>query len=310
MSTVTKSVYRSCHLRRSRSVSVRTFASSATRGAIPPESPNYVDIPGTYQTDFFPPRRPKGILPVPREIFPGRQPDKPSEQYLSRAIPPRKASTKSPTQMSEQDKYKSRLTDLRRQHLRSGLLELYNRKIAMTQQTADKSTARRKERARLISQPPREDERLTNTSIPSTMTPGPGRSSILTDDPTTRAAMHARKVANVQRKNAQATDSRRDALHTLYMHARTFISTEKQLAAEIDRIFDHPKTEWATPASDGISIWNKQPPTTIATLLQEDTVGNQNQEKGLAAHRGNTQRYRIDQSRMKRLAEVLSGGKM
>ncbi|ERF75045.1 hypothetical protein EPUS_04827 [Endocarpon pusillum Z07020] len=154
MSAGINPVCRSCCLLRPTSAAVRTFTSSSTRGAIPPESPNFVDIPGTFQTDFFPLQRQKGILPVPREIFPARQPDKPSQQYLSRAIPPRKKTSSKPlSNMTEEEKYKARMTDLRRQHLRSGLLELYNRKQAMTAQMSSRSTARQKERARLMTQP-------------------------------------------------------------------------------------------------------------------------------------------------------------
>ncbi|KAF7513772.1 hypothetical protein GJ744_007823 [Endocarpon pusillum] len=310
MSAGINHVCRSCRLLRPTSAAVRTFTSSSTRGAIPPESPNYVDIPGTFQTDFFPPQRQKGILPVPREIFPARQPDKPSQQYLSRAIPPRKKAPSKPlSKMTEEEKYQARMTDLRRQHLRSGLLELYNRKQVMTAQMSSRSTARQKERARLMTQPPREDERLTNTSIHSSMLLTPGNSST-THDPATRAAIHARKLANVAGQTAAKTESRRDALHTLYMHARTFITTEKQLAAELDLIFDKPWTEWGTAATAGSNIWNREPPATIAALLQDDSAGGGRQETGIAVQRGNRMRYRLDQQRMKRIAEALSGGKM
>jgi hypothetical protein len=205
------------------------------------------------------------------------------------------------------------MTDLRRQHLRSGLLELYNRKIVMAGETAENSTRRQNERSRLITQPPREDERLTNTSIPSTMRPTHGSSSaspntLTLNSPTTALALHARKTAHISRQNSQKSTARLDALHTLYMHARTFITTEKQLAVEIDRVFDNHREEWGDTTSDGTSIWNREPPATIATLLQEAT--SERDAVGLSVLRGNTQRYRADQARMKRLAEVLSGGKM
>lgn len=287
---------------------------------IPPESPNYVDIPDTWQTDFIPPRRPKGIFPVPREIFPPRQPDKPSKQYLSRAIPARKASSKPTSKLSDQEKYKSRMTNLRRSHLRSGLLELYNRKVTMTQEMAAKSTRRQNERARLMTQPPREDERLTNTSIPTSMritAPGgsgsSSPSSTLLNDPTTAATIHARRLANVEKQERSLLESRRDALHTLYMHARAFITTERQLNAEIARVFDNPETEWGTAALEGENIWNLEPPTTVATMLQESSGGTRSESRnliGLATQRGNTHKYRTDQRRMKRIAEVLSGGKI
>lgn len=215
--------------------------------------------------------------------------------------------------MSEQEKYKLRMTNLRRQHLRSGLLELYNRKVVMTQQMAEKSTARQNERTRLMTQAPHEDERLTNTSIPTSMLITPGGSSsnaLLINDPTTATALRAQKGAKVAKQDASKIESRRDALHTLYMNARTFITTEQQLAAEIDRVFDNPKSEWGSAVQDGENIWNREPPVTIATLLQESTGSVADDWIGTAIHRGNRQRYRTDQQRMKRLAEELSGGKM
>ncbi len=161
-----------------------------------------------------------------------------------------------------------------------------------------------------MTQPPREDERLTNTSIPSCMRVTPGSFSTALNDSATASTLHARKLANVEKQATSKIESRRDALHTLYMNACTFITTEKQLTAEIDRVFDDPKLEWGDAASDGESIWNKQPPATIATLLQEGTGRSERAEVGSAIHRGETQRYRTDQKRMKRIAEVLSGGKM
>lgn len=204
------------------------------------------------------------------------------------------------------------MTSLRRQHLRSGLLELYNRKLVTTGQMSEKSTRRQNERSRLMTQPPREDERLTSTSIPSSMRVAPGKSSTLLNDPTTASTLHALKTTNFQTQVANKSSTRLDALHTLYMHARSFITTEKQLSAEIDRAFDHPAEEWGTAVSTGDNVWNREPPVTIATLFRENTAaGNGGGERGeLPGHRSETQRYRNDQRRMKRLAEVLSGGKM
>lgn len=310
MSNVTKTVCRCCCLSQPSSVARRSFATSSTRCVIPPESPNYIDIPDTFQTDFLPPRRPKGILPVPREIFSAQQPDKPSKEYLARAIPPQKKSTKSTTRMSEQDQYKARMTDLRRQHLRAGLLELYNRKVVTTQEMAKRSSTRQKERARLMTQPLREDERLTNTSIPSTMriTSTHSSSALIPNSPTTALSLHGLKTANVTAQQTQKAESRRDALHTLYMNARTFITDEKQLAAELEQAFDYPETEWKSLVDEGGNIWNRDVPATIATLLDERSSDRASVRSNV--HRESTQRYRTDQERMKRLAEVLSGGKM
>jgi hypothetical protein len=137
----------------------------------------------------------------------------------------------------------------------------------------------------------------------------PGNTSS-TPSTTTSTTTHALKLANLTHQQTQKRDSRRDALHTLYMHARTFITTEKRLAAEINRAFDHASDEWGTPAMDGTNIWNKEAPATIAAMLQDDTTAGARQETGLASKRGAAMRYRVDQERLRKIAEALSGGKM
>ena len=301
----------------------RAFTTSLSRNAIPPESPRYVDVPESFQPELYSPPRPKGVLPVPREIFPPQRPDKPTEEYISNATPAPSVKTllTRSARKSEHETYKARMSELRRTHLRSGLLELYNRKVVMTQAIAVKSARRQNERARLVSLPPREDERLTAASIPSTMRPEntSTKNSSIADQART-AAVHARRAALTQSKANDRRLSRLEFLHTLYMHARLFITTERQLNAEVDLIFDHPETEWSTAASTGSSVWNLGMPTTVAAMLKErgpDTSGNfnpswSNGRSITAARTGKprdfVEKHRLDQERMKKIAEVLSGG--
>ena len=280
---------------------------TATRAAIPPEAPNYVDVPQSHQPDLFIPKRLKGVLPVPREIFPPRQPDKPSETYIANATRDKSARNIVPSsKMSALENYRSRMAMTRKKHLREGLLELHSRKETMTHQVATRSEQRKKERERLISQVGREDERLTNVSVTKDMRP---QSSIQLCRADAEARI-ASKKANLERRAAEKEEERRDALHTLYMNARSFITNEDQLVAEIERAFPEGKNpDWTSDRSRGENIWNLGAPHTIADLLDASSQ-RVRKEWGKAGLTSAAEKHKIDQERMKRIAEELSGGKM
>ena len=195
------------------------------------------------------------------------------------------------------------MAETRKKHLREGLLELHNRKVTMARQVAFRGEQKQKDRDRLISQPERVDERLTNASVLTSMKPVKGKQIV-------RVRGVNRKVRNLERQRREKEQERRDALHTLYMNARNFITTEEQLDAEIEKAFpegNHP--EFATDTKLGDNIWNLGAPATIADLLDTNTsrVRKDFTKAGLteADHK-----FKVDQDRMKRIAEELSGGKM
>ena len=311
-------ICKTCRLSGPASNAIRTFATSSSRRIIPPESPAYVDVPDSYQPEAEYRPRIRGVLPVPKELFPPRSSDKPSAEYLNRLIRPQKrALSKNSSKMTADERYKEAMTTVRRTHLRTSLIDLYNRKTRETNFMAARSSRRQAERARLIAQPPRLDESLTNTSVPQTVLPSFKLATRAT------AKTHATKLANTARQEAERAENRTSALHSLYMNARTFITTETQLAAEIEQVFDHPEEEWGTLQGHGSSIWNRQPPATVQTLLRETVSmhdreqlgGSQAGKMGLAlgnltGQRAGVERFRTDQKRMKRIAEELTGGKM
>ncbi len=308
MASLSRYVCRRCQADKAVQRATRAFTTTVTNRAIPPEAPNYVDVPSSHQPDLVTPRRQKGILPVPRELFPPQQPDKPSEDYLARATRDKKPENVVPEEkMSELSRYRHRMGETRKQYLREGLLDLHHRKQTYTKRIAFRSHQKQAERERLINQPKRIDERLTNATIPGSMRP----MNVMQIPPGDKKAIYERKKANLERHKAEKEEERRDALHTLYMNARNFITTEEQLGAEIDKAFpaDGKNLNFDSDVSEGSNLWNIGAPPTIGDLLE---AGSQRvrQDFTKAGLENSAQKYRIDQERMKRIAEELSGGKM
>lgn len=292
------SLFRTC---RAAQVQIRGFTSSATRRRVGPESPNYVDVPQPIQPDLPSKKQVKGTLPVPREIFPRRRPDKPTEAYISSATPlPTKERTTTTAAADPHDpqtshiEWKKQMAESRRQNLREGLLELYDRKQEMDKFMMRRSYAKQRRREEVLNQPEREDERLTRPSVVQEMLPK--RGGVLPDPE--REARLATSRAKVEEARMNKRFEREDSVHTLYMNARNFITTEAQLAAEIERVFPDGENEaWLNDQQYGESIWNLGVPTSVQSTVTE-------------AKRNETARWDLIQKRVKKLGEELTGGKI
>lgn len=284
-----------CRSRQTTQTGVRSISSTASRN-IGPESPRFVDVPQSIQPDLRRKQEVKGTLPVPRELFPLRRPDKPGKQYLAEATP--EPSRPGPAvEPGHRDfdylEWKRQIAIVRRKNLREGLVELFARKQRTARQIAAESARKQAARARILAQPERDDERLTRSSVISAMRVGRGDG--LLPDPNREQRVAESKDKVQQRKEIKA-EERKDALHTLYINARNFITNEEQLTAELDRAFpagDNP--EWESDAGGGPNIWNLGPPPTTSALLRrqksdQDTM------------------WQVEQQRMKKLAEALTGG--
>ena len=82
------------------------------------------------------------------------------------------------------------------------------------------------------------------------------------------------------------------------MNARTFIVTEEQLAAEIDRVFPDGENEaWRNDHQPGENIWNLGNPPTVQSLVNE-------------GRKSETARWDVFQDRVKKLGEQITGGKL
>lgn len=294
------SFYRTCRAAQVQvQVQVRGFRSSATC-LVGPESPNYIDVPQPIQPDLPPKKHVKGTLPVPREIFPRRRPDKRTEAYISEATPlPTKQrlagglDAHDPQTMNYIE-WKETMAETRRQNLREGLLELYSRKRETEKFMKRRSYAKQKRREEVLNQPEREDERLTRPSVIQEMLPK--RGGVLPDPD--REARLAASRAKFQQIQTNKRLEREEAVHSLYMNARNFITTEAQLAAEIERVFpDGPNEAWLNDNFYGESVWNLGVPASVQSTVTEPK-------------KSETARWDLMQKRLKKLGEELTGGKI
>ncbi|TVY93008.1 hypothetical protein LAWI1_G004380 [Lachnellula willkommii] len=274
--------------------SPRSFSTSTPLSAIGPESPRFIEIPTTRQPQVFPKVDIKGVLPPPRNLFPKRASSKTSAKYFRKTIHLPKDRTEP---ANEYAAWKKSIATNRRNNLYQGLNALRVRKKISDIRIAWRSRAISEERARLVHAPQREDERLTSPTITEAVRKlqlGP------VPDPQ-REARVAAKAERVKAKEAKREEARRNALHTLYMHARSFITTEEQLDKQIEAIF----VPQPFPGASTDNIWDAVgPPPTVQRLLA--TV-NHTERELVRYHAGPGA---ITGQRMKKIAEELTGGKM
>ncbi|KAL9118964.1 MAG: hypothetical protein Q9187_004484 [Circinaria calcarea] len=267
---------------------------------IPPESPKFIEIPMAPQRQARVNIPVKGVLPVPRQIFPRGSADKTSPPYLA-AVTLEPTSKKDMTSIDPSTKdyieWKARSAAVRRRNLREGLVELQHRKQRIDRRLAASSAFKQAENYRALHQSEREDERFTNPSITHKLTPG-YLANIPDPD---RKKRIAKKKAKVKSKETREMEERRSALHSLYMNARDFIVTEAALNTKIDEVFDE---EWFKN-NPGRSIWDRENlPHTVQSLLHEAN------RSGYKAVQHNAGYAKITRERVQRIAEELTGGKM
>lgn len=278
---------------------IRTFTTSTLRSETAPESPRYIDIPEPPQKTFPPRPRVKGTLPVPRDIFKSARggPNKATPEYIERATQQAKATEPASSSAERsQNEYKQRMTDRRKQNFREGLLELQSRSNKALASSAARTLRKQEQRAQLLAKAEREDERLTNPT--TTMLMQSLRREATLPDPN-REERLVRMRANVEAKHAQQVEDRRDDLHTLYMHARSFITTESALDRRIEEVF----TEDPANFHGGASIWQSNAPESIQQKLLIVNRSRKTEEDAnwvVSATR----------DRVRQIAEELTGGKM
>lgn len=231
---------------------------------------------------------------MPRRIFRDHRVSKTSEAYLAQASP----LPKTPKQpVNDWLAYKSRLGETRRQALRDGLKELEQRKIRQDELMAQRSRSKQGIRNYLVHKPKREDERLTNPTVLAANRKV--NSSVLADP--NRQSRVAEKILRVQAQEQAKAEARKDALHTLYMNARHFITTEEQLNQKVEEIFT------STPHGvDNLNqnIWQVHMPPSMQSMMSTAKDKNSRAIKYGGGPAATTLK------RMKRIAEELTGGKM
>lgn len=280
---------------RTASVQVRGFATSPNL-RVGPESPHFIDVPRIVQASNPAKPRVQGTLPVPRELFPARRTDKPRKAYLD-AVTPLPSTERAVNPKSsdpEKQAFKLKMAGLRRKNLREGLQTLYTRKKVAEETMFNRSLENQRRRESVLQQPEPEDERLTRPSVVSTMQTQPH--TILADPNREERLVLSR--ARMEAKKAEKDAVRRDHLQSLYMNARTFITTEEQLSAEIDRVFPEGENEaWRNDHQQGENIWNLGMPPTVQSIVNE-------------TRKSETARWDVTQDRVKKLGEQITGGKL
>ncbi|KAJ5171706.1 hypothetical protein N7492_004299 [Penicillium capsulatum] len=280
---------------RTASVQVRGFATTPNL-RVGPESPHFIDVPRVLQPSNPVKPKVKGTLPVPRELFPSRRTDKPGKAYLDAVTPfpstPRQVNPKSND--PEKQAFKLKMAILRRQNLRDGLRGLYKRKRAAEETMFTRSLENQARRERVLRQPEPEGDRLTRPSVVQAMQPQ--KHSTLADP--NREARLALSQARLEAREAEKTAQKQEDIQSLYMNARSFITTEEQLAAEIDRVFpDGVNEAWSNDHQRGENIWNLGLPPNVQNIVYE-------------SQKSETARWDLTQERVKKLAEQITGGKM
>ncbi|KAJ5090810.1 hypothetical protein N7532_009494 [Penicillium argentinense] len=281
---------------RAANVQARGFSTTSTNLRAGPESPHFIEIPRIIQPSNPIKPKVKGTLPVPREIFPARRTDKPSPQYLEAVSPAR---TTKPSRSADklergQQLFNQRMADRRRSHLRESLSVLHQRKRAAENTVFNRSKASQERRQRILDQPEPEDERLTRPSVVAAM--------LAPNDTFLRDANRDQRLAfskaRLEAKQAEKQAQQQDDIHSLYMNARTFITTEEQLSAEIDRVFpDGLNDAWRNDHQPGENVWNLGTPQTVQSIVNE-------------TRKSETARWDVTQDRVKQLGEQITGGKL
>lgn len=285
----------------STNLAMRAFSSSSAARAIGPENPAFIEIPQPPQRYQRTHKDIKGVLPAPRNLFPVRAGNKTSKKYLQAITPEPQPGNTVADAPNEYSAWKRRMAEARRNNLREGLVALRERKYVQDNRVAQISAAKSKDRNKRCYAPQRESDRLTNPTVTKAMrTFQHGQ----LPDPE-RAARVAEMAARVEARTKALEEKRRDALHTLYMHARNFITTEAQLDAEVEKIFTDKPFAHIVGAENKNSIWDAEgAPPTLQEMLAEVT----GTQKTAADY------YRLPAKttgrRMVRVAEELTGGTM
>ncbi|OCK84306.1 hypothetical protein K432DRAFT_378709 [Lepidopterella palustris CBS 459.81] len=274
------------------SIPRRCLSSSPYYLALGPESPNYIEVPKPVQPTY--PRKPivKGVLPIPRNIFQTRsENEKSSKEFLDAATKEPTTSSRHPSRDAARMEWKKKLADIRRNNLRQGVMELHERKIESERRESARGSRKRQEREDLVNRPERDDERLTNPSVSKDIRDfmeGKFTSGLTPEQiEEKRRTFELREVA----KEAK----RREALHTLYMQAKDFITTSEALDEAVEKAFgpDEAPVSW----HGGSSVWEQGTPDAVQDMLANS-----------ASRRGD--RFAIADQRIKRIAEELTGGKL
>ncbi|QIW97293.1 hypothetical protein AMS68_002811 [Peltaster fructicola] len=286
---------------------VRKFSTSQNHRQFGPEHPRHVEIPIPPQQTAETRSVPKGILPVPRSLFGGKQGIRESrdksvrlstreQKHGAQYVPPTADSFLS---------WKDKISAQRRENLRDGVEELRRRHEVMNRRRDHQSKTRAKEREEAVNRPVRDDERLTagsnNFDYDSLL-----RGEIREGD---RAKLMRESKRRFEVREARKKQERFQHLHTLFTKASSFITRPEQLDTALEEAFgtDENPVTFAQEYSkweEAHSIWAHGKPVTIQELLRSaNKVGDGSGQLG-------PEQLALREARLKKVAETLTGGTM
>lgn len=250
----------------------------------------------------------KGVLPVPREIFPKRvsASDKTSPKSLAAATPEPMIDKTSPAKIAATSpktagivSWKARQADSRRQNLRESLIELQYRKQRNDRSMAGRSARKQSHNKKMIAAPDPPDVFLTNPTVLSFELPSRRSSSL--PDPNRKTRLEGKRV-HVLAHRRDKQEERRDQLHNLYANAGSFITTGEQLDQVVDAVFGD-NGQFDNDMKAGRNIWNLGEPETVQELLGKGTRTG----KAIDSAGGGEV---VARERVRHIGEILTGGKM
>ncbi|EME48449.1 hypothetical protein DOTSEDRAFT_67481 [Dothistroma septosporum NZE10] len=285
---------------------IRSFATTTRQLAVGPEHPRYIEVPEPPQQNV--PYKPpvKGVLPVPRDVFAGTDKSRSDEEAIA-------ASTKKPLKQKvyakgSREEWMAKMSEVRKQNLREGITSLRFRQRNESRRMRERSLANQAAREAALHRPEREDERLT---APSTNLDLEALFGKQVPDPA-REQRIATKRENVARHEEAKRVERLDAIHTLYMNARDFIVTPQQLDKAVDEAFGTEQnpvvfgvSQYYSNDPAGRSIWAEGRPERVQDMLNRANGLKPRTAMDSAGGSGD-----INKDRIRRIAEMFTGGKM
>lgn len=245
----------------------------------------------------------KGILPVPRDVFTGKgSKGLDNEETLAKST--KTAENHGDAKAGSREAWKIKMAEQRKRNLREGVTELKSRQLRTKRRLESEQARKYREHEELISRPEREDERLTAPSngldlnaLYHGQVPDPSQGLRLSAKRERQAAFQASRTAE-----------RLDSVHTLYTHARSFIVTPQQLDSAVEEAFgtnENPATFGPGHGEEGTSVWANGSPQSVQAMLNAA-----NRARSPKAMQNTGGYIEINQERIQRIAEALTGGKM
>ena len=268
---------------------------TAAEVKIPPESPQFIDIPKPKQPQQVPIIWNKGILPRPREVHQTKE-HKSSPAFLARSAPARAPANQrfkgGSAEQREAWEKRQRAASLRRQNLRQGFTELKRRHDRAQARATALGEEKSADRQRRLYAPDTDDVRFTASTV----------LALANEDAAAhkKAALEQRR-ARYQRRVDAKQEERRVALHELYVNAQTFIVDEAGLEKKIAEAFEASDDA----ENEESSVWDEQGvPETVRWMLEQKRFT----ADKVADDRASP--VEVSKERLQRMAEELTGGRI